>query len=75
MGILKISEHLHDQLRHSSQAFDRSLNGQAEHWIKVGMLAEMHQDLSYKEIIKMLLTNQSIQITPKVKNDRAKIKK
>ncbi len=34
MGIVKISEEIHDELREASRVFDRSLNSQAEHWIK-----------------------------------------
>lgn len=54
MGIVKISNEIHDQLRRASTVFDRSLNSQAEHWIKIGMLAEMHPAINYEEIRNLL---------------------
>lgn len=35
MGIVKISNYLHVQLRLATAAMDRSINAQAELWIKV----------------------------------------
>ena len=55
MSIVKIRDYLHESLRIASQAFDRSLNGQAEHWMKVGMIAEMYPELTYRQIMKRLL--------------------
>ena len=45
MGIVKISDQLHDQIRLSSAALGRSINAQAEHWLRVGQLAEHHPHL------------------------------
>ena len=42
MGIVKISETLHDDLRLASLTMSRSINAQAEHWIRIGMLCETH---------------------------------
>ncbi|PRG98876.1 ParD-like family protein [Burkholderia gladioli] len=55
MGIIKISESMHDSLRRTSGALSRSINAQAEHWLRVGMLAELNPTLSYGEICQMLL--------------------
>ncbi|WP_234004384.1 ParD-like family protein [Chromobacterium vaccinii] len=33
----------------------RSINSQAEHWLRIGMLAELNPDLRYSEICQLLL--------------------
>lgn len=55
MGIVKISDQLHDQIRLSSAALGRSINAQAEHWLRVGQLAEHHPQLDYAGICALLL--------------------
>ena len=55
MGIVKISDNLHDQIRLSSAALGRSINAQAEHWLRVGQLAEHHPHLDYAGICALLL--------------------
>lgn len=40
MGIVKIGDDLLEELRKSSSVMCRSINAQAEFWIKVGMVAE-----------------------------------
>ncbi|MGE5650843.1 MAG: ParD-like family protein [Bacillota bacterium] len=55
MGILKISEQMHESLRSTSAALSRSINAQAEHWLRVGMLAELNPNLSYGEICQLLI--------------------
>ena len=57
MGILKVSDQIHDEIRKSSKAMSRSINAQAEFWIKIGHLAETNPDLSYNEIVRTLLLN------------------
>ena len=51
MGIIKISDELHEEIRKASGVMCRSINAQAEFWIKVGMLAEANPTLSFQEII------------------------
>jgi hypothetical protein len=51
MGIVKIAEDLHEELRKSSAVMCRSINAQAEFWMKVGMLAEANPGLSFTEIM------------------------
>lgn len=58
MGILKISEQMHENLRSTSTALSRSINAQAEHWLRVGMLAELNPNLSYGEICQLLIKAQ-----------------
>lgn len=55
MGIVKISDELHEEVRQASSAMSRSINAQAEFWIKVGALAETNPDLTYNEIAKKML--------------------
>jgi len=55
MGILKISEQMHESLRSTSAALSRSINAQAEHWLRVGMLAELNPRLSYGDICQLLI--------------------
>jgi hypothetical protein len=55
MGILKISEQMHENLRSTSAALSRSINAQAEHWLRVGMLAELNPHLNYGEICQLLI--------------------
>jgi len=52
MGIVKISDELHEEIRKASSAMVRSINSQAEFWIKVGMLAETNPTLTYTEILR-----------------------
>jgi ParD-like antitoxin of type II bacterial toxin-antitoxin system len=55
MGIVKISELMHENLRVAGSALSRSINAQAEHWMRVGMLTELHPDLDYREICQLLV--------------------
>lgn len=55
MGIVKISDALHDSVRTASTALSRSINAQAEHWLRVGMMAELHPMLSYSDICQLLI--------------------
>lgn len=54
MGIVKITEQMHDNLRLSSGAMSRSINSQAEHWLRVGMMAELNPGLCYNDICQKL---------------------
>lgn len=55
MGIVKISDQMHENLRVAGNALSRSINAQAEHWMRVGMLTEMHPELNHREICQMLV--------------------
>ncbi|MEK8027982.1 MAG: hypothetical protein RLY78_2259 [Pseudomonadota bacterium] len=55
MGIVKISDTMHENLRVASQALSRSINAQAEHWMRVGMLAELHPGLDHQAIARLLV--------------------
>lgn len=64
MGIVKISDQLHDQIRVSSAALGRSINAQAEHWLRVGQLAEHHPQLNYEGICALLLLQAERELLP-----------
>ncbi|RRS08692.1 hypothetical protein EAG18_10885 [Pseudoalteromonas sp. J010] len=51
MGIVKISDELHDEVREASTVMSRSINAQAEFWMKVGRLAEENPTMTFIEII------------------------
>ncbi|MCW2335805.1 hypothetical protein M2337_000038 [Sphingobium sp. B2D3A] len=53
MGLVKIEDGLHEEARRTSAVMCRSINAQAEFWMKIGMLAEAHPTLSFNEIVKM----------------------
>lgn len=55
MGIVKISDQMHESLRVASNALSRSINAQAEHWLRIGLLAELHPDLDHREISLLLI--------------------
>ena len=61
MGIVKISEQMHAALRNTSGALSRSINAQAEHWLRVGMLAELNPTLSYGDICRKLIESEGAQ--------------
>ena len=80
MGIVKISDLMHENLRVAGNALSRSINAQAEHWMRVGMLTEMHPELDYRDICQLLIkaeltggldiTAASTAITPTATPDR-----
>ena len=51
MGIVNIDDDLHDQIRRACTVTRRSINAQANFWIKVGMMCEMNPTLSFNEIV------------------------
>ncbi|ONF95817.1 ParD-like family protein [Sphingomonas jeddahensis] len=51
MGIVKIDDELHEQARRASTVMCRSINAQAEFWMKIGMIAEANPTLSFNEIV------------------------
>jgi plasmid stability protein len=55
MGIVKISDDMHEKLRVASNALSRSINAQAEHWMRIGMLAELLPDLDYRALSRLLI--------------------
>ena len=52
MGIVKIDDLLHEEVRRASGVMCRSINAQAEFWMKIGMLAEANPTMSFNDIVK-----------------------
>ncbi|HBF07073.1 MAG TPA: hypothetical protein DHW71_12995 [Gammaproteobacteria bacterium] len=61
MGIVKISDELHEEVRKTSNVMERSMNSQAEFWMKIGRLAEQNPTLTYEQILQRELRQQNIQ--------------
>ena len=55
MGIVKNSDAMHENLRIASNALSRSINAQAEHWMRIGMLTELYPDLDHNQISRLLI--------------------
>lgn len=60
MGIVKISDEVHEELRKASSVMSRSINSQAEFWIKMGMLAELHPQLSFNQLKANLMQSVNV---------------
>lgn len=54
MGIVKISDDLHDAAKQMAKAMNRSINSQAEHWMRMGKIVEEHPEM-YNQIRTVLL--------------------
>ncbi|EHJ91502.1 hypothetical protein KUC_3052 [Vreelandella boliviensis LC1] len=52
MGIVKINDQLHEDIRRASTVMVRSINAQAEYWMKVGMLAEANPSMTFSDIMR-----------------------
>lgn len=62
MGIVKISDELHEEVRKASTVMVRSINAQAEYWIKMGMLAEANPDLPFSRIVRQQMQHADVDI-------------
>ncbi|AYA62627.1 MULTISPECIES: ParD-like family protein [Alteromonas] len=60
MGIVKISEQLHEEVRKNSVVMERSINSQAEFWMKIGRLAEQNPTLTYEQILEQEKRQQNV---------------
>lgn len=64
MGIVNIDDELHDQLRRACTVTSRSINAQANFWIRLGMLCEMNPDLSFQAIVARELREAGVEPEP-----------
>ena len=62
MGIVKIDDELHEDIRKASAVMVRSINAQAEYWMKIGMLAEANPNMSYNQIINEQMRQADINV-------------
>lgn len=60
MGIVKVDDQLHEEARRASAVMCRSINAQAEFWMKIGMLAEANPTLSFNDIVKAQLESAQV---------------
>ena len=60
IGIVKISDELHEEIRKASGTMVRSIISQSEYWIKIGMLAELNPTMTYAEILKQQLAQADV---------------
>lgn len=73
MGIVKISEDLHEEIRKASGAMHRSINSQAEFWIKMGMMAELNPHLTFNQLVSELWLSASVSATNIKNNEEATV--
>lgn len=52
MGLVKIDDQLHEDVRRASSVMCRSINAQAEFWMKMGKLAEANPTLTFNDIVR-----------------------
>ncbi|PRB80191.1 ParD-like family protein [Pseudomonas sp. MYb185] len=62
MGIVKINDDLHEEVRKASSVMVRSINAQAEYWIKIGMLAETNPSMSFSQIVSEQMKHADVDI-------------
>ncbi|WP_235042135.1 ParD-like family protein [Vreelandella profundi] len=62
MGIVKIDDQLHEDIRRASAVMVRSINAQAEYWIKIGMLAETNPSMTFSEIVREQMKQADINV-------------
>lgn len=55
MGIVKIDDGLHERARRASIVMCRSINAQAEFWMKIGALAEANPGMTFDDIVSQQL--------------------
>ncbi|MFC0385793.1 ParD-like family protein [Muricoccus vinaceus] len=62
MGIVKIDDELHEEARRASAVMCRSINAQAEFWMKIGMLTEANPTLALNDIVEAQLVTAKVRI-------------
>lgn len=55
MGIVKISEELHSATKIVARAMNRSINAQAEYWMRIGKIIEANPTITYTDVLKILM--------------------
>lgn len=60
MGIVKVSDELHEAAKLMAKAMSRSINAQAEYWMRIGKLVEEHPTITYGEVLKILVSQATI---------------
>lgn len=60
MGIVKIDDELHQEVRKASAVMMRSINAQAAYWIKIGMLAESNPGLTFTQLMQAQMKDAAV---------------
>lgn len=55
MGIVKISDELHEAAKLMAKAMSRSINSQAEYWMRIGKIVEENPTITYPQVLQLLL--------------------
>lgn len=61
MGIVKISDELHDLAKQMAKAMSRSVNSQAEHWMRIGKTIEENPTITYQEVLRLFLAQATLE--------------
>jgi len=64
MGIVNIEDETHDQLRRACAVSGRSINAQANFWIRIGMLCELNPGISLQELVAHELRDAGVESLP-----------
>lgn len=60
MGIVKVSDELHEAAKLTAKAMSRSINAQAEFWMRIGKLIEANPTINYTEVLQLLMEEASV---------------
>jgi len=71
LGIVKIADELHEEIRKASGVMSRSINAQAEFWLKMGMLSELYPTLNYQQLVAMLLRQADVRLAGEMDERRS----
>lgn len=69
MGIVKISDELHEAAKLMAKAMSRSINSQAEYWMRIGKLIEENPSITYTEVLKILVNQAALDTHDYVSED------
>jgi len=69
VGIVKISDELHDAAKLMAKAMSRSINAQAEYWMRIGKLVEENPTITYPQVLQLLLKQASLEKSDYVSED------
>ena len=61
MGIVKISDELHDAAKIMAKAMSRSVNSQAEYWLRIGKVIEENPSFTYTDAIHFLVNQATLE--------------
>ncbi len=57
---VKLSENIVSEAKIMSKAFNRSIAGQIEYWVKIGKIAEENPDLTYEFIKNIFIAQEEV---------------